>query len=136
MTTRLKGSFVSTAWLSAGRLKDGSVSWSQPEIGAYVDGGLEGCSYPDLIEDSGHYYICATQKTEARVMDVEPGLLEALWNQEALRDVATNGLVLNLTGENCAAHATSVCQTAKPKFTAPWRITWKRNVIPSLPLPS
>ena len=95
------------AWLSVGRLKDGSVSWSQPEIGAYVDGGLEGCSYPDLIEDSGHYYVCATQKTEARVMDVEPGLLEALWNQEVLRDVATNGLVLNLTGDKCAAHATA-----------------------------
>ena len=93
------------AWLSAGRLKDSFVWWSQPEIVAYVDGGLEGCSYPDFIEDSGRYYICSTQKTEARVMDVEPGLLDGLWNQETRRDVATNGLVLNLSAEKCAAHA-------------------------------
>ena len=93
------------AWLSAGRLKDGFLCWSQPEIVAYVDGGLEGCSYPDFIEDSGRCYICATQKTEARVMDVEPGLLAGLWAQEALREVATNGLVLNLQGEKCAANA-------------------------------
>jgi hypothetical protein len=95
------------AWLSAGWLKDGFVSWSQPEIVAYVDGGLEGCSYPDFIEDSGHYYICATQKTEARVMDVEPGLLDGLWDQETQSAVATNGLVLNLSGEKCAARATA-----------------------------
>ncbi|HSA09134.1 MAG TPA: hypothetical protein P5205_02075 [Candidatus Paceibacterota bacterium] len=93
------------AWLSAGRLKDGFVFWSQPEIVAYVDGGLQGCSYPDFIEDSGRYYICATQKTEARVMDVEPGLLAGLWDQDTRGEIATNGLALNLTGENCAANA-------------------------------
>jgi hypothetical protein len=95
------------AWLSAGRLKDGFVSWSQPEIVAYVDGGLEGCSYPDFIEDGGHYYVCATQKTEARVMDVEPGLLAGLWDQETQRAVATNGLVLNLSDEKWAALGTA-----------------------------
>jgi len=93
------------AWLSAGRLRDGQVWWSQPEIVAYVDGGLEGCSYPDFIEDSGRYYICSTQKTEARVMDVEPALLEGLCSQDALREVATNGLVLNLRADQCAANS-------------------------------
>ena len=95
------------AWLSAGRLKDGRVSWSQPEIVAYVDGGLEGCSYPDFIEDGGHYYICATQKTEARVLDVDPGLLQGLWDQDLRHDIATNGLVLNLSGEQCAPKTTA-----------------------------
>jgi hypothetical protein len=94
------------AWLSAGHLKDGLVSWSQPEIVAYVDGGLEGCSYPDFIEDGGHYYICATQKTEARVMDVDPALLEGLWTQETRREVAKEGLVLDLADEKCVAHTT------------------------------
>ena len=41
------------AWLCAGRLKDGQVWWSEPELVAYVNGGLEGCSYPDLIEEGG-----------------------------------------------------------------------------------
>jgi hypothetical protein len=95
------------AWLSAGHLKDGFVSWSQPEIVAYVDGGLEGCSYPDFIEDGGHYYICATQKTEARVMDVEPTLLDGLWDQATKRGVAKDGLALDLQGEKCAAHTTA-----------------------------
>ena len=95
------------AWLSAGTLRDGSVWWSEPEIVAYVDGGLEGCSYPDLIEDGERYYICATQKTQARVMEVEPGLLEGLWSQETRGEVATNGLVLNLSGKQCAREATA-----------------------------
>jgi hypothetical protein len=93
------------AWLSAGRLKDGQVWWAEPEIVAYVSGGLEGCSYPDLIEQGGQFHICATQKTEARVMTVEPGLIEGLWEQETHRQTATNGLVLNLSRGQCAAQA-------------------------------
>jgi hypothetical protein len=104
------------AWLSAGRLKDGFIWWSQPEIVAYVDGELEGCSYPDFIEDGGRYYICATQKTEARVMDVEPSLLQGLWDQETVKGVATNGLVLKLSGEKCAAKATA----RAPKLAPLW----------------
>jgi hypothetical protein len=95
------------AWLSAGRLIDGQIWWSEPEIVAYVNGELEGCSYPDLIEEGGKYHICATQKTEARVMPVEPGLIEGLWEQETLRQTATNGLVLKLSGALCAAHKTA-----------------------------
>jgi hypothetical protein len=94
------------AWLSAGRLKDGQVWWSEPELVAYVNGGVEGCSYPDLIEQGGQFHVCATQKTEARVMTVEPGLIEGLWEQDTRRQIATNGLVLNLSGSQCAAHAT------------------------------
>ena len=95
------------AWLSAGRLKNGQVWWSEPEIVAYVNGGLEGCSYPDLIEEAGRFHICATQKTEARVMTVEPGLIRGLWEQETRRQTATNGLVLNLTAGQCAGQATA-----------------------------
>jgi hypothetical protein len=94
------------AWLSGGQLKDGFLHWSQPEIVAYVEGGLLGCSYPDLIEDDGRYYLCATQKTEARVMDVDPALLEALWQQDSPCDVAKDGVTLELAGEKCAAGLT------------------------------
>ncbi len=38
-------------------------------------------------------------------MEVEAGLLEGLWDQEANREVRTNGLVLDLRGELCAANA-------------------------------
>lgn len=93
------------AWLSAGRLENGFVHWSQPEIVAYVDNGLEGCSYPDLIEEAGRFYICATQKTEARVLEVESDLLAGLWHQDSLRQPSTNGLVLELSGAQCAANA-------------------------------
>jgi hypothetical protein len=95
------------AWLSAGQVKDGCVCWSEPEIVTYVNGGLEGCSYPDFIEDGGHAYICATQKTEARVFEVQPELLQGLLAQESLRTVATNGIVLNLTGARCARQTTA-----------------------------
>jgi hypothetical protein len=40
-------------------------------------------------------------------MEVEPGLLEGLCSQETRRQVATNGLVLNLSGSQCAAQATA-----------------------------
>lgn len=102
------------AWLSAGRLRDGLVHWSQPEIVAYVEGGLEGCSYPDLVEDEGQYYLCATQKTQARVLEVESGLLQGLWEQETNRRLATNGLVLNLEESMCAAGATARGPRLKP----------------------
>ena len=94
------------AWLSAGRLEQGRVCWSEPELVAYVNGGIEGCSYPDLIEEAGRFHICSTQKTEARVMAVEPGLIEGMWEQETLSRIATNGLLLKLAGAKCAPHTT------------------------------
>lgn len=102
------------AWLSGGRLKEGNLLWSQPEIVAHVEGGLLGCSYPDLIEDEGKYYICSTQKTEARVQQVENELLEGLWQQPELRKVATNGLALNLSGAQCAAKAAARAPRVAP----------------------
>jgi len=91
------------AWLSGGELKNGFMHWSQPEIVAYVEGGLEGCSYPDLVEADDRYYLTATQKTEARVMAVEKDLLEGLWHQDSCREVAKLGLKLDLTGKKCSA---------------------------------
>jgi hypothetical protein len=84
------------AWLSAGTVKDRRLHWSQPEIVAYVDGGLEGCSYPDLVETGERFHIVATQKTEARVLEVAPDLLAGLWKQGAPAAVVTNGLVLDV----------------------------------------
>jgi len=62
----------------------------------YVEGGIKGCSYPDLIEDDGDCYIFSTQKTEARMMKVDPELLAGLWSQGTLKIVTTNGLAVQL----------------------------------------
>ncbi|MBI4659125.1 MAG: hypothetical protein HY735_09810 [Verrucomicrobia bacterium] len=111
------------AWLSGGVVRDGRLHWSQPEVVAYVDGGLEGCSYPDLVEDGGQFYICATQKTEARVLEVPAKLFAGLWTQDSNRTVATNGLALNLAGDACAAGSSAVA----PKFPALCPITRERT---------
>jgi len=102
------------AWLSGGHLQDGFMHWSQPEIVVYVEGGLEGCSYPDLVESDGRYYISATQKTEARVMDVETDLLEDLWHQDSRRDLTKDGLVMDLTGEKCKARSVGPAPRISP----------------------
>ena len=67
------------AWLIGGVEKDGFLHWSQPEIVLYDDDPAIGISYPDFIEDDGHYYITETQKSIARVHAVDPTLLEGMW---------------------------------------------------------
>ena len=88
------------AWLSGGVEKDGYIYWSQPEIVLYADEDHRGPSYPDFIEADGRYFITATQKTTARVHEVDVELLEGLWNQPELRTVAEEGLVLSLKSES------------------------------------
>ena len=85
------------SWLSAGELIDGRMHWSQPEIVRYCSHPLRGCSYPDLFEDQGHFYLTATQKTEARIGEVPQEFLEALWSQGQLKQVTKAGLVLEAT---------------------------------------
>jgi hypothetical protein len=73
------------AWVSGGMEKDGPagriIEWTQPEILLYDDDPLIRMSYPDLLEDQGNYYVTETQKDIARVHQLDPGLLHALWNQ-------------------------------------------------------
>jgi hypothetical protein len=55
-------------------------------------------SYPDLIEQNGRYWISETQKEIARVHELDPELLEGLWNQGRERAITTQGQVLALQG--------------------------------------
>ena len=87
------------AWLCGGVEKEGTIHWSQPEIVLYDDDPETRISYPDFIEDQGRYFITETQKTIARVHEVDAALLEGLWNQSELSTVAEKGLVLNLNAE-------------------------------------
>ena len=84
------------AWISGGTEKDGYIHWSQPEILLYDPNPPVRTSYPDLIEQDGRYWITETQKSIARVHEIDKGLLEGLWSQGDRNSVAREGLVLEL----------------------------------------
>lgn len=94
------------AWLTAGRARDGRMHWAEPEIVRYCTNPLQGASYPDLIEDGGRTYISATQKTEARIGEVSPDLLDGLFRQDELCEPPERGLVVHLQGEATARGTT------------------------------
>ena len=69
-------------WISGGIERDGLMHWSQPEILFYDPDPNVRMSYPDLIEQDGRYWITETQKTIARVHEVDGTLLEGMWRQD------------------------------------------------------
>ena len=87
-------------WLCGGIEADSPVGkiikWSQPEIVLYDDDPYVRMSYPDLVEEGGAYYLTETQKDAARTHEIDPALVEGLWNQFGNTSVAANGIVLDL----------------------------------------
>ncbi len=87
-------------WLCGGVEADGPegriIRWSQPEIALYDDDPYVRMSYPDLVEEGGHYYLSETQKDIARVHEVDGTLLEALWGQFDRPAVAPQDALLAL----------------------------------------
>lgn len=87
-------------WLAGGIEKDGYIHWSQPEIILWdPDLRIQGMSYPDLIEDGGKYYLTETQKTVARVHEIDSTLLEGMWAQWDNRELTRKGLVYTWDGK-------------------------------------
>lgn len=86
-------------WITGGVEKDGFIHWAQPEILLYHPDPKQGMSYPDLIEQEGHFWVTETQKTVARVHMIDGTLLEGLWNQGQSHSVSRQGLVLDLGPE-------------------------------------
>ncbi|MHC4404311.1 MAG: LamG-like jellyroll fold domain-containing protein, partial [Planctomycetota bacterium] len=84
------------AWISGGVEHDGLIHWSQPEILVYDSNPDARISYPDLIEQDGRYWITETQKTIARVHEVDESLLEGLWSQGTRKEVVRDGLLLEI----------------------------------------
>lgn len=82
-------------WIAGGVEVDGKIHWSEPEILLYDDDPAVRISYPDFIEQDGRYWITATQKTVARVHEIDPALLEGVWNQRTNRTLTKAGLVAN-----------------------------------------
>ncbi len=80
-------------WVSGGIERDGDILWSQPEILLYApDPTMLGMSYPDFVEQDGRYWASETQKMVARVHEINPVLLEAVWTQHQKQEVARAGL--------------------------------------------
>jgi hypothetical protein len=80
------------AWICGGLERDGKIYWSQPEIVLYDSDPQTRMSYPDLVEQDGRSWITETQKTIARVHQLDPTLLEGLWSQGQAK-LATRGLL-------------------------------------------
>ena len=79
-------------WLSGGVERDGRIHWSQPEIVLYDPDESVRISYPDLIEEDGRYWITETQKSVARVHEIDAELIKGLWAQASRAVVTQTGL--------------------------------------------
>ena len=80
-------------WLCGGEVRDGRMHWSEPEIILYDPEPTMRMSYPDLIEQDDRYWVTETQKSVARVHELDKTLLEGLWNQGSVKTVAEEGLL-------------------------------------------
>jgi hypothetical protein len=89
------------AWVAGGVEEDGPegklLRWSEPEILLYDDDPEARISYPDVVEvpaaGGSRYYVTETQKTIARVHEIDPALLEGLWRQQEHRAVTRDGVL-------------------------------------------
>lgn len=86
------GPYRNPAWLAAGRLVDGELRWSEPEIGLFADDPLESMSYPDLVIDGDRWFLTETQKRLARVHEVPAKIVQALFG-EVSADSALDSVV-------------------------------------------
>jgi hypothetical protein len=87
------GSNRNPVWISGGIERHGKLYWSEPEILLFDPNVKRGMSYPDLIEQDGHYWVTETQKSVARVHEVDRWLLEGLWTQGQVKTIARDGLL-------------------------------------------
>ena len=93
-------------WMTGGVEKDGFIHWSQPEIILFhpdppdrgVGDGLGwlGMSYPGFVEQDGRYWVTETQKSEARVHEIDAALINGMWNQGVTKTTVSDSIVLSL----------------------------------------
>ena len=88
-------------WMCGGIEKDGHIHWSEPEIVLYDDNIGNRISYPDYIETDGRVFLTETQKLVARVHELSPELLDAMWDFDATPAATAAGLALDLSGDAC-----------------------------------
>ena len=93
------------AWISGGVERDGWIHWSQPELLLYDPDPRVRMSYPDLIEQDGRIWITETQKSIARVHEIDPSLLEGLWTQGTRAELPRGGNLLELETAGSETHS-------------------------------
>lgn len=81
-------------WVLGGVEEKGRIQWSEPEILLYDDDPATRISYPDWIEDRGRIFITETQKSIARVHEVDRALLASVWGEARLTRPAHPGFSL------------------------------------------
>ena len=125
------------AWIAGGVEEDGPegklLRWSEPEILLYDDDPDARISYPDVVEVPGAggsgTFVTETQKTIARVHEIDPALLEGLWRQRERRAVTRDGLLAEWdaaalrgpAGADAAARPRCPrCPTSAPAADSPW----------------
>lgn len=79
------------------------IHWNQPEILLYDPDPKTRISYPDLIEQDGHYWVSETQKSIARIPPIDKTLLEGLWPQGEIKMVSRHSLLLEADSQQIAA---------------------------------
>jgi hypothetical protein len=85
-------------WVCSGVERNGAIHWSEPEILLYDRDPKMRISYPDFVEDNGRIYIAETQKSVARIHEIDARFLNKLWGQFEARSVEKNGLALEKRG--------------------------------------
>lgn len=83
-------------WVSGGVERAGRILWSPPEILLYDDDPVTRISYPDFVEDNGQFFITETQKSIARVHEIDPVVLDRVWGRTSTRPGVTIEFKLRL----------------------------------------
>jgi hypothetical protein len=96
-------------FLSGGVLKaDGIIHWSEPELSFYDRNLAAGISCPDLVEQKGRFWFTETQKSVARIHEVNRAVLEGLWRQGAVSEVSRDGVVAECVNPGDFHHSFAV----------------------------
>lgn len=67
---------------------DGKVlAWSEPEVALFADDPMIRMSYPDFIEHKGEYLFTETEKSEARIHQLSPRVIQAICPNESCRSL-------------------------------------------------
>lgn len=105
------------AWIVGGVERGGRLHWSQPEILLYDPDPQTRMSYPDLIEQDGRYWVTETQKTVARVHEIDRSLLEGLWTQGEMKTISQRGCILDLDTKQVRTPEVKPAQRLDPSRT-------------------
>jgi hypothetical protein len=107
--------FRNPAWISGGIEQNGKIVWSQPEILLYAPGlDKERMSYPDLVEQEGRYWITETNKLQGMSHEIDRKFLDNLWNQFHVKDIATDGLLIQEKGDDLVGRLFTLPDVVSP----------------------